>query len=111
MPGLSIRRRDGALLDAPAVPGAFVVNGGQLLLRWTNDLFLATPHRGSQLADSWVGRLAGRLIRLPTELQRELFTLAKQNREVTTAEANAFQTELNYSAVHTLSPRDPVLRT
>ena len=24
---------------------AFVVNGGQLLLRWTNDRFLATPHR------------------------------------------------------------------
>src|SRR5262249_37706854 len=26
-------------------PDAFVVNGGQLLLRWTNDRFLATPHR------------------------------------------------------------------
>jgi len=24
---------------------AFIVNGGQLLLRWTNDRFLATPHR------------------------------------------------------------------
>jgi len=31
--------------DAPAVPGAFVVKGGQLLQRWTNDHFLATPHR------------------------------------------------------------------
>ena len=27
------------------IPDAFVVNGGQLLLRWTNDQFLATPHR------------------------------------------------------------------
>jgi isopenicillin N synthase-like dioxygenase len=27
------------------VPGAFVVNGGQMLQRWTNDVFLATPHR------------------------------------------------------------------
>src|SRR5262249_57917145 len=44
VPGLSIRRRDGSWMDAPAVPGAFVVNGGQLLLRWTNDVFLATPH-------------------------------------------------------------------
>src|SRR5215469_1761201 len=26
-------------------PGPFVVNGGQLLQRWTNDYFLATPHR------------------------------------------------------------------
>jgi isopenicillin N synthase-like dioxygenase len=26
-------------------PGAYVVNGGQLLQRWTDDYFLATPHR------------------------------------------------------------------
>lgn len=45
VPGLSIRKRDGEWIDAPAIPGAFVVNGGQLLLRWTNDRFLATPHR------------------------------------------------------------------
>ena len=45
VPGLSVRTRDGSWIDAPVVPGAYVVNGGQLLLRWTNDLFLATPHR------------------------------------------------------------------
>jgi isopenicillin N synthase-like dioxygenase len=45
VPGLAIRGRDGGWIDAPAVPNAFVVNGGQLLLRWTNDAFLATPHR------------------------------------------------------------------
>ena len=45
VPGLAIRRRGGAWMDAPAIPGAFVVNGGQLMLRWTNDRFLATPHR------------------------------------------------------------------
>jgi isopenicillin N synthase-like dioxygenase len=45
VPGLAIRKPDGRWLDAPAIPDAFVVNGGQLLLRWTNDLFLATPHR------------------------------------------------------------------
>ena len=45
VPGLAIRRLDGTWLDAPAIPHAFVVNGGQLLLRWTNDRFLATPHR------------------------------------------------------------------
>src|SRR6185437_15255363 len=45
VPGLSIRKLDGTWLDAPAIPDAFVVNGGQLLLRWTNDRFLATPHR------------------------------------------------------------------
>lgn len=45
VPGLSIRLPDGTWIDAPAVPEAFVVNGGQLLQRWTNDAFLATPHR------------------------------------------------------------------
>ena len=74
-------------------------------------IFMATPHRGSQLADSWIGRMAGRLIQLPAELRNELFGLAAENRDVATPQAKAFQTELNFSAVHTLSPRDPVLQT
>jgi len=45
VPGLAIRTQNGEWIDAPAIPDAFVVNGGQLLLRWTNDRFLATPHR------------------------------------------------------------------
>ena len=45
VPGLSIRTPGGAWIEAPAIPGAFVVNGGLLLQRWTNDCFLATPHR------------------------------------------------------------------
>jgi isopenicillin N synthase-like dioxygenase len=45
VPGLAIRSQSGAWIDAPCLPGAFVVNGGQLLQRWTNDVFLATPHR------------------------------------------------------------------
>ncbi|MBI2738198.1 MAG: isopenicillin N synthase family oxygenase [Rhodospirillales bacterium] len=45
VPGLSIRTTGGKWIDAPALAGAYVVNGGQLLQRWTNDVFLATPHR------------------------------------------------------------------
>jgi isopenicillin N synthase-like dioxygenase len=45
VPGLSIRTQAGNWIAAPSIPGAFVVNGGQLLQRWTNDYFLATPHR------------------------------------------------------------------
>lgn len=45
VPGLSIRLPNGRWLDAPALPGSFLVNGGDLLRRWTNDRFLATPHR------------------------------------------------------------------
>lgn len=45
VPGLSIRTQSGGWIQAPAIPDAYVVNGGQMLQRWTNDLFLATPHR------------------------------------------------------------------
>ena len=43
--GLSLRTRSGPWIDAPVVPGAFLVNSGELLRRWTNDRFMATPHR------------------------------------------------------------------
>lgn len=45
IPGLAIRLPNGKWLDAPAIPGSFLVNGGDLLRRWTNERFLATPHR------------------------------------------------------------------
>ena len=44
-PGLEIRRRDGVWIEAPPVPGALVCNIGDLLMRWTNDVYVSTPHR------------------------------------------------------------------
>jgi isopenicillin N synthase-like dioxygenase len=51
VPGLSIRTQSGDWIDAPAIPDAYVVNGGQMLQRWTNDTFLATPHRAVNHSD------------------------------------------------------------
>jgi len=51
VPGLAFRTQDGDWIDVPTVPDAFIVNGGQLLLRWTNDRFLATPHRAVNRSD------------------------------------------------------------
>ena len=45
VPGLSIKTQSGNWIEAPAIDNAYVVNGGQMLQRWTNDRFLATPHR------------------------------------------------------------------
>src|SRR5262249_7279339 len=45
VPGLAFCTQTGDWIEVPTVPDAFIVNGGQLLLRWTNDCFLATPHR------------------------------------------------------------------
>ena len=43
--GLAFRTRAGDWIEVPTIPDAFIVNGGQLLRCWTNDYFLATPHR------------------------------------------------------------------
>jgi isopenicillin N synthase-like dioxygenase len=45
VPGLSIQLPSGRCLDAPGLDGAFVVNGGDILHRWSNERFLSTPHR------------------------------------------------------------------
>ena len=42
-------------------------------------VFIATPHRGSELGDQFVGRLADRLIRLPSSLRQTYRALLIQN--------------------------------
>ncbi|RYJ03793.1 MAG: isopenicillin N synthase family oxygenase [Acetobacteraceae bacterium] len=43
--GLSIRLKDGTWCDVPYMAGAFVVNTGDILAHWSNDVFVSTPHR------------------------------------------------------------------
>ena len=43
--GLEVRRRDGVWLEPPALPGAFICNIGDCLMRWSNDTYVSTPHR------------------------------------------------------------------
>jgi isopenicillin N synthase-like dioxygenase len=43
--GLQIRTRDGEWIDVPALPGTFVVNIGDSMMRWTNDTWISTMHR------------------------------------------------------------------
>jgi isopenicillin N synthase-like dioxygenase len=42
--GLQVRAVDGRRTTVPVVEGALVVNTGDLMARWTNDLYPATPH-------------------------------------------------------------------
>ncbi len=43
--GLEVRTRAGEWVAAPPMPGAFVVNIGDCLMRWTNDVYVSNPHR------------------------------------------------------------------
>jgi isopenicillin N synthase-like dioxygenase len=43
--GLQVKGRAGHWIDAPNVENSFVLNIGDLLMRWTNDHFVSTAHR------------------------------------------------------------------
>jgi isopenicillin N synthase-like dioxygenase len=43
--GLQVLTRGGRWVDVPTMPHAFVVNIGDLLMRWTNDRWLSNLHR------------------------------------------------------------------
>ncbi len=71
---------------------------------------MASPHRGSQIADSWIGHIGASLIRLPSDLQSDIVNVVSGNRDAATPAAKAFDAEMNFSSVHTLSPNDPALK-
>ena len=43
--GLQVRNRAGEWVDVKAVPGAFVINIGDMMQHWTNDRWVSTLHR------------------------------------------------------------------
>ena len=43
--GLEVRTRSGAWISPPSLPGALICNIGDCLMRWTNDVYVSTPHR------------------------------------------------------------------
>lgn len=50
-PGLEVLNGEGEWIDAPPIPGAFVVNIGDMLEAWTNGVFTATSHRVRKVAE------------------------------------------------------------
>ena len=45
LPGLEVQTKSGDWVRPPDIPGAFVINTGEMLARYSNDRFVPTPHR------------------------------------------------------------------
>lgn len=43
--GLQVKNVAGEWIEAPPIPDTYVVNLGDTLMRWTNDVFVSNPHR------------------------------------------------------------------
>lgn len=43
--GLEVQTKDGEWIAAPTIPGTVIVNTGDLMQRWTNNVFCSTKHR------------------------------------------------------------------
>jgi isopenicillin N synthase-like dioxygenase len=43
--GLEVRRRDGGWMPVTPMPGTFVCNIGDAMMRWTNDVYVSNAHR------------------------------------------------------------------
>lgn len=43
--GLEVQARNGDWIAAPPIAGSFVCNIGDCLMRWSNDVYVSTPHR------------------------------------------------------------------
>jgi len=62
--GLQVKPRGLDWVDVPHVPGAFIVNIGDCLMRWSNNLYVSTPHRvlspkRRRFWHEWVSQLGG----------------------------------------------------
>jgi isopenicillin N synthase-like dioxygenase len=47
--GLRAQRLDGTWVNVPPIPGSIVVNVGDMMQRWSNDVLRATPHQVVEL--------------------------------------------------------------
>lgn len=49
--GIQVKNKDGLWLLAPSLPGTFLITVGDMLARWTNDVYTPTPHRVIHVAE------------------------------------------------------------
>jgi hypothetical protein len=72
-------------------------------------IFVAAPHRGSPMADSFIGLLGNSLTRLDPMLEYGFNRIARENPGALTPKAAAFYKRGRFSGVRTLSPKSSAL--
>jgi pimeloyl-ACP methyl ester carboxylesterase/predicted GNAT family acetyltransferase len=65
-------------------------------------VFMSTPHRGSNMASNWIGRIGSMLVRTPTKL----LTVARTLRESETADPAALKLKRLPNSVDTMAPNN-----
>jgi len=74
-------------------------------------IFVATPHRGSAVADGLLGRLFSGLVSLPQDY-RELFVrIARDNRDAIRPAMRELLSDGGPTSIRALSPRNPLLQS
>jgi len=65
-------------------------------------IFMSTPHRGSDLASNWIGRIGSMLVKTPSKL----ITIGRTIREAATPDPAALQLKRFPNSVDTLAPNN-----
>lgn len=72
-------------------------------------VFIATPHRGSQMANSWIGACASALIRLPLQTVDNLTNLMSMDLDFLRVQVGEKNLSL-FNSIGSLSPDHPMLK-
>ncbi len=72
-------------------------------------VFIATPHQGSHIADSWIGRFGSWLIRVPLDTLSLVRTVVTLDTELINPERLNFR-NLGADSIDTLSPKHPLIK-
>ena len=69
-------------------------------------IFISSPHRGSDLAAGWIGRLGSLLVKAPGMLLR----IAEESRDLTTMDAGTLKFSRMANSIATLSPENQFVK-
>ncbi|MCG8434145.1 MAG: alpha/beta fold hydrolase, partial [Gammaproteobacteria bacterium] len=72
-------------------------------------ILLATPNRGSDVADSFIGKIIKSILRLPETFKRPVFSIIEKNRENIKLGMESMIKRGGPTSIDALSPKNPIL--